>query len=101
MVEGLVRNDLLQPLTQWNERFVRCIQPAEADGGTEIDPSSLDMMYHFISSGCVRLVEDWCRTGFAEAPAHMARLATCVVEGGFAHTCVLEPDSKAVASLPA
>ncbi|MCD7917438.1 MAG: TetR/AcrR family transcriptional regulator [Clostridiales bacterium] len=101
MVEALVRNDLLQPLTQWNERFIRCIQPAEADVGAELDPSSLDMMYHFISSGCVRLVEDWCRTGFAEAPAHMARLATCVLEGGFTHACGLELEGRAAASLPA
>ncbi|MCD8159699.1 MAG: TetR/AcrR family transcriptional regulator [Clostridiales bacterium] len=101
IVEALVRNDLLQPLTQWNERFIRCIRPAEDVGGAESDPASLGMMYHFISSGCVRLVEDWCRGGFAETPAHMARLATCVVEGRFAHACGLEPDGKGAASLPA
>ncbi len=95
LVEALVRNNLVQPLSQWNERFILCIQPVEADGGADIDPASLDMMYHFISSGCVRLVEDWCRTGFAETPAHIAGLASCVVEGVFARTYGLGPGGKA------
>lgn len=94
LVEALVRNNLVQPLNQWNERFIRCIQPVEADGGADIDPASLGMMHHFISSGCVRLVEDWCRTGFAETPAHMAGLASCVVEGVFARTYTLRLDGQ-------
>ncbi|MCC8099054.1 MAG: TetR/AcrR family transcriptional regulator [Clostridiales bacterium] len=95
LVEALVRNDLVQPLNQWNERFICGIQPVEADGGADIDPASLGMMHHFISSGCIRLVEDWCQTGFAETPAHMAGLASCVVEGVFARTYGLRPGGKA------
>lgn len=97
-VEMLIRNDLLQSVARETEQVVRCIRPSGSDGDT--DPASLNLMYHFISSGCVRLVEDWCRGGFAETPAHMARLATCVVEGRFAHACGLEPDGKAAVSLP-
>lgn len=98
LVEMLIRNDLLQPVSQWSERFLRCVQPVDAAENSDLDPASLNMMYHFISSGCVRLVEDWCRTGFAESPAHMARLAACVVEGAFARTCALGPDDGAAAS---